>query len=229
MKLAAFSDIHANLAALEAVLADIRARGVRRLLCAGDLVGDGPDPEAVVARVRDSGAAAIRGNVDEKILEAGRNPQVGRGARAAWTFSRLSPSSVAFLALLPAQRRLRIGRHDLLLVHGSPRRIDEGLLPELDQAALEAALAGAGARAVFCGHTHCPMVREQAGRLVVNSGSVGRPYDGDPRASYALVEIDKDIRAEIVRVSYDVEATARRLAQEGFSPSFAETLRRGRK
>lgn len=207
MLIAAFSDIHGHFEKLRAVIADAERRGARHLLCCGDIVGRGPDPETAVRLLIERGVIAIRGNVDEKALAAGRNPAAWTGTGAAWVHARLSTPSVAYLERLPQRRSIELDGCPILLAHGSPRAIDASLTPEMSEAALDRALAGASERLILCGHTHRPMIRISGGRLVVNLGSVGRPRDGDPRPSYALIELVP--RAQIIRIGAAAGSGAR--------------------
>lgn len=236
MKIAFISDLHANLYALEAVLADIHARGAEEILCAGDLVGYGPHPNEVVERIRTLGITTVQGNYDDAVANARlvcgcdypdeRSMAVGM-ASLAWTRERLNKDNQAYLGQLPFSYRLPAGNFDVLLVHGSPRRLNEYLYEDVPAEQLREIVRQADAGVLVCGHTHRPYHRFFDGRHLVNAGSVGQPRDGDPRASYVLAEFNVRLRVEVIRVPYDVEATARELVRVGLPQALADGLRRG--
>jgi putative phosphoesterase len=203
------SDIHANLEALEAALDDARQRGAAAVVVAGDLVGDGPDPAGVVDLLCRSAFPVIRGNVDDKVVETARLSAAERAALSekrkkadlVRTVSALGPGELEWIRALPETLTLRFAGRRLLLVHGSPLGNTDYIFPSLTPAALEAKLGSDRPDVLACGHSHIPFARRIRGVLVVNAGSVGRPVDGDPRGSYALVEVAKDRlpRGRIVR------------------------------
>jgi predicted phosphodiesterase len=242
MRIAVISDIHSNLSALEAVLGAVGA--VDAVWHLGDTVGYGPQPQAVVDRLRAAGAIGVRGNHDD----AGGggtcieffNPD---GFRAMeWTRTQIDESTRLYLAGLP-ERRVPEGS-GFTLAHGSPSDpIWEYLdSPEVAQANL------AAFETPYClvGHTHVPRVfRESRGRMnamlverggrlaldgrrmILNPGSVGQPRDGDPRSSYMLIDIDAG-EATWHRVEYDVGATQADMAAAGLPPRLARRLSFGR-
>lgn len=245
MRLAVISDIHGNLPALEAALADIATRGVDATYHLGDLVGYGPWPNEVIERIRDEGIAGVAGNYDTTV--AHNHPSCGcqhhdarhRALSAEsyrWTAARTSAASRRFLASLPFRLDIRpFGGHaggpTLILVHGAATlntvywredRTDRfctkmvGLLRARD------------GDAVFFGHTHKPWTRSFNGRTLVNTGSVGRPKDGDPRGSYALVEVGTGgIEVIFPRVPYDVERAVAGIADSGLPTGLGTILRSG--
>lgn len=236
VRIALLGDVHANLPALEAVLADARALGAEAVWNVGDHVGYSAFPEEVMERLAAAGAVSIRGNYDEKVLAAPAKAARWRRTKRPekvlaflWAHQHLSPASRARLAALPPQRRLEVAGHRVLLCHGSPAAIDDRLTPETPDARLRELAREAAADLVVCGHTHQPFARRVDEVLFVNTGSVGRPEDGDPRASWALLEADGDgLRVRHRRVAYDVDRAAAAIAAHGLPPVFAEMLRRGR-
>lgn len=211
-KLVIISDIHANLPALEAVVADISARGLASApLCfLGDAVNLGPFPAETVALLRSlKPAFRVRGNHDRYISEGTPRAELERYFRCAggadhtaWTAAALAREDREWLGSAPASAAFSLGGADFECFHASPDS-DERALPP-------------GARPVnaLCGHTHSPLVAG-AGPVTVNPGSVGGPLDGDTSASYAVLAVNGAVRAEIVRVPYDLEAYSaaiRRLA-----------------
>jgi diadenosine tetraphosphatase ApaH/serine/threonine PP2A family protein phosphatase len=236
MRIAVLSDIHSNLPALDAILADLGS--VDAVWHLGDVVGYGPHPDEVVARLREVGAVGVRGNHDEAVLGDLEVDWFNPAARAAveWTARRIAPPTRAWLAALP--ERLEID--DMTLVHGSPRDPTWEYITTTPGA--RANLAAFATPYCLHGHTHVPVVwREDDGRvdalgpsdrselalderrLLVNPGSVGQPRDGDPRASALVV----DTEARIVtwhRVGYPIRATQRDIRAAGLPAWLADRL-----
>ncbi len=227
MRVAVIGDVHGNLPALDAVLSDIRRRRVDALWNLGDLVGYGPYPEEAIHRLREAKALSIAGNFDRKVLGAdpldpgSKDVPVDKWIGPVWTHENLTPSSFRFLASLPRQKRMVLEGHNLLLVHGSPASDAERLQPDTTSARLEELARMAHANVVLCSHSHMPFVRRAGGTMFVNSGGVGRSDDGDPRASYAVLDADPDgIRVIHYRVRYDVPAVIDALLRRGLPESF---------
>ncbi len=212
MRVAVVSDIHANLPALEAALAELDEREVETVVVAGDLIGDGRQPAEVVELVRRRGFPAIRGNVDRKVAEAAalsgeklaERATKKRTAELLWTARQLDRGGLDWLIALPASVTLHLGGLRMLVVHGSPLSDTDYIYPSLTPRALADKLGADRPDILVCGHSHVPFARRISGVTVVNAGSVGRPVDGDPRGSYALVEIEagRPPRGRIVRFSF---------------------------
>jgi len=198
-RIALYSDIHANTPALEAVLAEIDGSAIAERYCLGDLVGYGPDPSGVIARVRATGDPVIRGNYDDGVGNRKGScgcyyPTPEDKAMGAESYTRtdaaLDDAEHAYLASLADDIRLNVQGARVLLCHGSPRRINEYLMPDRPDHNL-AKLADLGGADVVCvGHIHMPYHRVLTapdGRAVhyVSDGSVGKPKDDDPRACWA--------------------------------------------
>lgn len=238
MRLAVLSDVHGNLAALEAVLRDAVHRGVEGLVHLGDLVGYGPRPQECVERVRAEGFPGVVGNYDlavchpdaEEGLALYLKPSISEVGRRtyAWTRDHVDAGARAFLQGLPAQIRVEEGEHTFLFTHGSPERPNEYLLPDTPEERLRELFDGTGAGVLVVGHTHLPDLRRVGERVLLNPGSVGKPKDGDPRASYLVLDTDKGLRVERVRVEFAVESVAAESIRCGLPPEQAEGLRRGR-
>ena len=220
MKAAFLSDIHANLPALEAALAASDHLGAERVIVAGDLVGDGPHPVEVIAALRARGAECIRGNVDREVLKlAHGKKKLTKTARErgkqksnrAWTALRLreAPDELGWLAGLEPDVKIESAAGDVLVVHGSPWGDSDYIYPSITPAGLASKLQpleGYRPAALVCGHSHIPFAREVEGVLVVNCGSAGRPADGDPRGTLAILELDSaPPRARMVRFAYSVD------------------------
>jgi predicted phosphodiesterase len=223
MRVLVISDIHGNLAALEAV-ASVSCDAV---VCLGDLVGYGPHPGPVVQWVRENAALVIQGNHDRALAE-----HVAPGCReqfrtlAAATFPlgqrQLSPEEIAYLGSLPRQAVRVFDGVRYLLVHATP---SDPLYRYVgaDSAAWARELSGIVADVVLVGHTHIPFDLQVGHSRVVNPGSVGQPKDGDPRASCALID---DGQIELLRRAYPVERTAKALEESGIGRKEAATLSR---
>lgn len=242
MKLAVIADIHGNLPALDAVLADIARRGVDLTVNLGDIVSGPLFPRETADRLMPLGLPTIRGNHERQLLTHGPD-RIGQSDRFA--AAALTAAQKGWLASLPETRRVG---DDILLVHGTPASDLEYFLETVDAAGVRAAApdeigARAGdtpARLILCGHTHTPRTaRTPNGRLIVNPGSVGLqayrdeepvPHTveiGSPQARYAIVEIGPEIAVEMIAVAYDWEAAAREAEANG-RPEWARALRTGR-
>jgi putative phosphoesterase len=241
MKVALIADIHANLPALEAVLAHARKRKVQAVWNAGDFVGYGPFPDEVVRRVRAEKALSIAGNYDLKVLKADRPP---RGKDKApekryafkWALDNLSPESREHLASLPRELRLNVAGWRVLLTHGSPESPKERLTPETPKSRLRRLARKAKADLIVCGHSHVPFARKVGARWLINPGSIGRPDDGNPQASYAVIALRRvagesrpaSLAVRHYRVPYDAARTAEHIRQFGLPESFARMVLEGR-
>lgn len=241
-RIALYSDIHGNLLALDAVLADIERVGIPERYCLGDLVGYGPWPREVIARVRETGDLVVRGNYDDGV--GGRKGDCGcyygtDDARAdgvasyEFTDAALDDAERAWLIGLPDDVRFEAEGLRVLLCHGSPRRINEYLMPDRPDAHLAKLAAEAGADVICVGHVHTAyhrVVPVADGGLAhwISDGSVGKPKDGDPRACWAeLVLHDGDAEALFHRVAYDVSATADAMLAAGLPIRLTEALHLG--
>jgi putative phosphoesterase len=221
MRVAVVSDIHGSLTALEAIVTDLERRAPDAVVHGGDLVLMGPQPAEVVDRLRELGWPGVVGNTDELLWrpecrdEQLRNaPQLRRVIEllfddyAPATLEHLDGERLAWLRGLPAE--LRLG--DLVVVHAAPRNLWRAPMPEASDDEVEEVYAPLEAGHVVYGHIHRPYVRALDSMVVANSGSASMPWDGDPRASYLLVD---DGEASVVRVVYDVERDAELLTRSG--------------
>jgi predicted phosphodiesterase len=246
MRYALISDIHANLPALEAVLEHVSRLGeVSATYHLGDLVGYAPWPNETVALIRDSGTPGVAGNYDSTVgtdykhcgcrYEDPRQEELSH-VSYSWTRQHVSKETRGVLAGLPFRiDLLPLGGHTagprVILVHGAPTlntlywTEDRG-----DDFCLKmAGIAGAKAGDVIAfGHTHLPWHREVGGIHFVNTGSVGRPKDGDWRAGYVLLSVDSTgVEVENIRVEYDVERAMRGIGESDLPNDFADHLRTG--
>jgi len=232
MRIAIFSDIHANLPALNAVLADIRQQRVHAVYCLGDLVGYATSPNEVIERIRREQIPTIMGNYDDGVGfdrdECGcayRDPEEQRrGDRSLrWTKAHTTPENKAFLRSLLPEIRLDADGRRLLLVHGSPRRINEYLFEDRPLSSFQRLAASSNADVILYGHTHKPYTKAVDNVFFVNVGSVGKPKDGDPRACYAILDTQAPA-AHFVRVEYDVAAAANAVRASELPTEFATDL-----
>jgi putative phosphoesterase len=220
-RVAALCDVHGNLAALEAVLAEIEVEGVDAIVVGGDAVS-GPLPRETLVRLLTHGerTAFVRGNADRILVEVRRGERdAGAGPTDAWVAAQLTDEQVEFLAGLPTTVTLEIdGLGPVEFCHATPRDDEEIFLETTADEVAEPMLAGA-APVVVCGHTHMQFDRRIAGTRVVNAGSVGMPYEGAPGAYWALLGPDVELR----RTEYDVDAAAARM-REGDEPDVDRIL-----
>jgi predicted phosphodiesterase len=227
MRFAIVSDIHANLAALERVLDVIEKKGVDAVYCLGDTVGYGAHPNECVALVREKCAIALRGNHDAGALGDLPHTHFNAYGRSAirWTKKKLTPKNVDYLRSLPFATTV----DNITLAHASvPDPESWRYIVTWDEA--RRCFEGFSTRFCFIGHTHIPVIVSEEGRVnsmqqgkrhIINVGSVGQPRDGNPNAAFALVDGD---RVEIVRVSYDVEKSARAILEAHLPDYLAQRL-----
>jgi predicted phosphodiesterase len=255
-KIALFSDIHANLPALEAFFKDVEARQPDFIYCLGDLVGYNIWANEVIDEIRSRRIPTIAGNYDFGI---GRNSndcgcayktdqEKANGAISiSYTNEIIKPEQRQYLRELPAHLKVEYKLHDdklnLLLVHGSPRKINEYLFEDRDEASLLRIMKEADADIMCFGHTHKPYHRilndskdkPTHFRHAINIGSVGKPKDNDNRGGYVLLTIDstssvlnKDsIQVEFIRFPYDIDKAARAIEESILPNQYADNLRRG--
>ena len=239
-KITIFGDIHGNLPALEAVFADMDSRGLTNLYCLGDLVGYGTNPNEIVQMIREREIPTIMGNYDQgvgnnsddcgcayKTDEARKN-----GERSiAWSNAHTSDDNKAYLRTLAENIPLQIGDLKVLLVHGSPRKINEYLYEDRPDASFVRILDAVGVDVLVCGHTHLPYHKILPdGRQIINAGSVGKPKDNNRDSCYITLSVEgKSLDVEFIRVPYDVEKAALAVeAADGMPDVFAQMLRDGR-
>lgn len=251
MRYALLSDVHANLHALDAVLADVDARpDVGAVYHLGDLVGYSAFPNEVVGLLRGRGVAGVAGNYDSTVGTdykhcgcKSESPRQEELAHVSYEFTRraVRPEVKRYLAGLPFSLDLRpLGGHvagpRLVLVHGTPTLNTLYFTEDRPDDFCRKMAAAVGLKAgdvLAFGHTHKPWHRAVDGIHFVNTGSVGRPKDGDPRAGYVLLDLgigeahDAPVRVEHVRVPYDVEATVAGVRAAGLPEDFVEFLRTG--
>jgi predicted phosphodiesterase len=256
MKIALFSDIHANLPALQAFFTDIDAHKPDVIYCLGDLVGYNIWPNEVIGEVRRRAIPTIAGNYDfgigRKSDDCGcaykTDDEKANGAVSiSFTNETVHDEERKYLRSLPAhikvEFQLNQDKLNLLLVHGSPRRINEYLFEDREEKSMVRIMQDADADIMCFGHTHKPYHRilnsgtdgQDHFRHAVNIGSVGKPKDGNPRGGYVLLHIDdhssitnKDsIQVEFIRFDYDIEKAAKAVEDCRLPNAYAESLRKG--
>ena len=236
MRIAIISDIHGNLPALEAVLEDIRPRKLDAVSCLGDLVGYGAFPNEVTERIRSASIPTIMGNYDDGVGferdECGcayKDPgEKALGDRSlAWTKARVTAENKAYLRSLAAQIRFEAAKKRVLLVHGSPRRMNEYLFEDRPISSFQRLAASSDADIIVFGHTHRPYTKVVDEVLFVNAGSVGKPKDGDWRACYVILEPGGDPPVQFIRLEYDAQRAAEAVRESELPNEFADDIERG--
>lgn len=256
MRIALFSDIHANLPALEAFFKDVETRNTDAIYCLGDLVGYNIWPNEVIDEIRKRGIPTIAGNYDWGIgrssddcgcaYKTEEEKALGK-VSISYTNEVVKDEQRAYLRTLPAHIRLEYqlnqDKRNILLVHGSPRKVNEYLFEDRDEKSMLRIMEQADADIMCFGHTHKPYHRilnsgvegENYFRHAINIGSVGKPKDSDPRGGYVILTInhdstvsDKDsIKVEFIRFGYDIEKAAKAVEDSPLPNEYAEMLRKG--
>jgi putative phosphoesterase len=246
MRIALFSDIHANLPALEACLKSIDEHKPDALYCLGDLVGYNVWPNEVIQLIRQKNIATLAGNHDLKVTLAGGEKQSAAIGKS-YAYAIVGESERNYLLSLPAHIRLTFVLNgdtiDLLLVHGSPRSVNEYLLEDMDDALLSQIMKESNAAVLCFGHSHKPYHRilpmlvngQTHFHHAINIGSVGKPKDQTAKGCYVLLTTHPDstltnkdaIQVEFIRFEYDVEKAARAIEESPLPVELADMLRKG--
>lgn len=256
MRIALFSDIHANLPALEACLKSIEEQKPDAVYCLGDLVGYNIWPNEVINEIRKKGIPTIAGNYDFGIgrtsddcgcaYKTDHEKELGK-VSIAFTNSIVKDDERNYLRTLPAhlgiEFQLNNDKQHILLVHGSPRRINEYLFEDREEKSMMRILEQANADILCFGHTHKPYhrifntgdVQKPHFRHAINIGSVGKPKDGDPRGCYVILHVDsktavannESLKVEFIRIEYDIEKAAKAVEDSPLPNEYAEMLRKG--
>jgi putative phosphoesterase len=243
-RIAVLSDVHGNLVALEAVLKQLKREKPDFALVAGDLVMNGPDPNGTVDALRGlerDGGIVVSGNTDIAVGDfdyGAAFPQYQDGvpdtvsAAAEWAHDELGDEQLDWLRRLPAERRIRAGDDQLVLVvHASPGSQTRGFDQSLDANVVFERAAATDARIICVGHTHLPEVRDLGWKVIVNDGSAGYVFDGEPSASWAMVTVDgTEVSADIRRTEFDVLSVANAISERGLPGDVyrAATVRTGK-
>ena len=225
IKIGVLSDIHGNMEALEAVMQDVNRNGIKRLFILGDLALMGPEPDRTVDFIRNLASEydidIIQGNTDLFIVND-ELPNVPDFAKNSIFYAKkvLSEENKSYLKLLPAQKSITAGNTSILLVHGSPRKNDENILPARPIEEIKPIIEGTNEALILCGHTHLPAGYQIGKQTVVNVGSVGRPFTENQKACYVILEIDEEkensFSVEHKFIDFDVNKSAEKLAALDF-------------
>lgn len=225
MKIAVLSDIHGNMFALRAVLEDMKQFNVERIFCLGDLAMAGPEPNKTIDYVRTQDWTVIQGNTDEMI--ACYSGDVYNAVKAGASImanaleqdvKEISDENKKYLKNLPINKCVEIEGLKILLVHGSPRRNNENIFPNMDMNIIEDIFNEVDADVVFCGHTHMPCGYQTNSKVtIVNDGSVGRPFTENPKACYVIADINNgNIEIEHRMIDYDKTSAVAMLEKRQF-------------
>jgi putative phosphoesterase len=227
VKVGVFSDVHANLHALQRVFQDGEERGIQVFLNAGDSIGFGPCPNEVLELLCEKNVLNILGNYDIEVLE-GKKTDAKAEKKIAFKFitKELATSCKDYLASLPHELRLEVAGKKLLVTHGSPESIEEHIFPDTPAERLKTLAATAKVDVIVVGHSHEQFRKDTSGTCFVNPGSVGRPGDGNPQAAYAILSFNP-FKIDLIRLDYDIEGAAGSLRKKGLPESFSQMLLRG--
>lgn len=211
MRIAFISDIHGNATALEAVLADIKARNIEKIYVLGDLCLRGLEPQRSLELIQSLNTDVIKGNADEWVVRGIRKGEVADHAfemmnrERDWIFSHLNEESIKYLNDLPTELKLQFRQIKIHAFHATPNSLFDIVLPTESDEALKEKMMGGEADLYIYAHIHKPFIRYIDGKCLINIGSVGLPFDGLAKSSYAIVDINEgSFQTSIVRVSYDV-------------------------
>lgn len=255
MRIALFSDIHANLPALEAFFKDVEERKVDQLYCLGDLVGYNIWPNEVINEIRKRNIPTIAGNYDFGIGRSSDDcgcayktdlEKANGAVSISYTNQIVKEEERSYLRTLPAHIKIEFqlnqDKLNLLLVHGSPRRINEYLFEDRDEKSLHRIMEQADADIMCFGHTHKPyhrVLNDTDGKIhfrhAINIGSVGKPKDGNPRGGYVILTINEhssvlnadSVQSELIRFDYDIEKAAKAVEDSPLPNDYSVSLRNG--
>ncbi|KIL49371.1 metallophosphoesterase family protein [Jeotgalibacillus soli] len=212
MKLAFISDIHGNAIALESVLKDLKKRNVDQIFVLGDICYRGPEPKRALELVQSLNTEVIKGNADEWVVRGVEEGEVPNQAlemmnkERDWTLSQLNEENINYLQNLPQELNLEYGRIKIHAFHATPASLFDVVLPfEEDTVIEDKLMVNSDADIYVYGHIHKPYIRYINGKCVINTGSIGLPFDGLTQSSYLLLNIDEEtVQSSIIRVFYDV-------------------------
>jgi putative phosphoesterase len=242
ISIALLGDVHANLPALEAVISHASSLGVKEFWNIGDFVGYGAFPDQVVERMRTKSFVNIVGNYDLKVLRFPKKRDKWQDSKHPlkwlafnWAYNNLSKRSRRYLGSLPQERDLALSGRRFLMVHGSPASNEEQLGPDTPEERLRELNRlvedeqGVEFDAIIFGHSHQAFTRQVGRTTFINTGSVGRPDDGNPRAAYAILKLGEDsIQISHYRLNYEIDDAVAEIRKKGLPEAFAEMLIQGR-
>lgn len=236
LKIAVLSDVHGNLPALEAVIADARRQQATLFWNLGDFVGYGPFVDEVVDTLFETCAAQVIGNYDLKVLAFPKKKTKWKKSKKRekyiafeWAWKKLSKKNVNRLAHVPEQTMLTVEGLHFLLTHGGPASVDEAIGEQTAPERLQELAAMTDAEVILCGHTHFPFSQTVGDTTFINPGSVGRPEGGDPLAAYVILEISADgLQVRFQKVGYDIERLSRAIHAAGLPEEFTTMFKSGK-
>ncbi len=236
MRVAVFSDIHANFPACQRVIGDAKSRKTGLMIQLGDVLGFAPYPEEVIALLQKEKIKSIIGNYDLKVLQFRKKISKWLKKKDAvkvfsfwWSHDNISSKARKYLKRLPKTMKLSLGKKKVFCVHGSPDDMEEPLGPDTPLKRLEKIVETNKVDLILCGHSHEFFAKKVRGVWLVNPGSVGRSFDGSVKSSYAIVDISrKKISVEHFRIPYPVEQVIKRMQQEKFPQELCVALSQGR-
>ncbi|KLT18509.1 metallophosphoesterase family protein [Neobacillus vireti] len=226
MRIAFISDIHGNANALDAVLKDLEFKEVDKVFVLGDLCFRGPEPKRSLELVRSLNTEVIKGNADEWVV---RGIHVGEVPDSAieimsnereWTLSQLDQNDINYLSNLPTELMLEFEKVKIHAFHATPKNLFEVVQPSESDEVLQEKMLDSEADIYIYSHIHKPYIRYLDGKCIINTGSVGLPFDGLDKSSYALVEIyEESFQTTIVRVNYDIKAAINKYYESDYPNS----------
>jgi len=233
VKIAVLADIHGNLAALQAVLAEVDRLSINKLLIAGDFVGYYYQPQKVLAALAKYDVVAVKGNHEtflpaySKLSSQEKKVFCSKyGSAIEKALQELNTQSISWLLNLPAKLEIKLSGKKVVLCHGSPFDPDEYIYPDAGEEKF-AQLANLGADLIVMGHTHYPMVKKIGQTIILNPGSVGQPRQGQPGANWAILD-DQTLEIELCQTNYDLGSVEKEVAQYDPEVAYlASILRRG--
>jgi putative phosphoesterase len=228
-------DIHSNLPALKAVHAVFAQEAVTTVLNCGDFVGYNAFPEQVLQYCRDHRFISIVGNYDLKVLKFPEKSRKWQRKKHPlkwlsfkWTWENLSEDSRIYLRGLPRECCLQVNRKLIHLVHGSPHSINEHLFSTTSEKRFRELERQSKADVIVFGHSHEPFQKKVKDTLFINTGSVGRQDDGDPRATAAILSVGKRVSVRHLKIEYDLNTAVQAILDRGLPGEFAQMILQGR-
>ncbi len=230
MKIAVISDIHGNIFALDEVLKNIEKQNVNYTICLGDLVGYGCNPNEVIERIKSEKIPCIKGNYDASVVDKDytfiRENEVNSFS-LPWAVKTVTDENIKFLKELPNSITLEFNNKKIQFVHGSPRRINEYLTEDYEK--FNEVIDEFNHDVLVCAHTHIPYIKEINSKIIINDGSVGKPKNGTPKATYLIINITKDnFSPEINSVSYDYKKIMDKMKNLDFPEKLIKSYELGR-
>jgi putative phosphoesterase len=231
MKLAFISDIHGNAVALDAVLEDIKKRNVDRIIVLGDISYRGPEPKRALDLVKSLNTNVIKGNADEWVVRGIKEGEVAKSALTMmnkerdWIYKHLDEEDLQYLNELPTEIKLEADQIKIHAFHATPTSLFDIVQPFDSDEALKDKMMKSDADLFVYAHIHKPFIRYIEGKCLMNIGSVGLPFDGLAKSSYAIVDIKEgSFQTSIVRVDFDLEKVIQQY-QEGDYPNSEQMMK----